>query len=58
MGTNQYPRIRTNMNDTIFHWRNHINLYGLRAPPGAVIFAQDNNDDSANGEIHVNDGQR
>ena len=58
MWTNQYPQPHAKMQDTIVHWRNFAARYSLRAPPGAVIFAQDNNNNPASGEMHANDGQR
>ena len=58
MGIDQYPRTRAKMHDTIVHWRNHAARYSLHALPGAVVFAQDNDDGPTSGEIHANDGQR
>ena len=46
------------MNDTIFYWRNCAACYNLRASPGAIILAQDNNNEPASGKTHTNDGQR
>ena len=56
--TNHYPHTRAKMQDTIVCCRNRAARYGLRTPPGAVIFVQDNYDDSANGETHSHNGQR
>ena len=41
---------------TIVHWWNRTARYNLRAPPGAVIFVQDNDDNTSNGKTHTNDG--
>ena len=43
------------MHDTIVHWRNDANCYSLRAPPGAVIFAQDNDCGPTSGKMNAND---
>ena len=58
MGTNQYLLTRVIMHNTIVHWWNCTVCYGLRTPPGAIVFMQDNNGNSANGKMHANDGQR
>ena len=50
--------MRTNMHDTIVHWRNRAARYGLRAPPDGVVFAQDNNDGATSGKVHANGGQK
>ena len=46
------------MDNTIVHWQNRAARYGLYAPPGAVVFAQDNNDGTTSGKTHANNGQR
>ena len=58
MGTNQYSKTRAKMQDTIFHCRNRASCYVLCAPPGAVIFVQDNNDNMVNVKTHTSDCQR
>ena len=58
MVTNQYPRTCSNMHDTIFHWRNRSDLYKLSAPPGAVVFAQESENEPANGYTHAANGQK
>ena len=58
MGADQYQLTRSKMLNTIVHWQNCTDRYGLCAPPGAIVFTQDNDNDSANGETHANDGQR
>ena len=56
MGTDQYPRTCAKMHDTIVHWQKRAAHYVLRAPPGAVVFAQDNDNNSASIKMHANDG--
>ena len=58
MGTNQYPRNRAKMHVAIFHWRNRAARYGLHALPSDILFVQDNNNKSTNGEKYANDGQK
>ena len=58
MGTDQYPQTRSKMHNTIVHWRNRADHYGICAPPGAVVLVQDNEYDSSNGKMHTNDFQR
>ena len=58
MGTYHYPYMCTNMHNTIVHWRNRAACYGLRAPPGDVVFAQDNNYSLTSGKMHANGGQK
>ena len=58
MGTDQYLWNRAKMHNKIVHWQNRAAHYDLCAPPSAVVFVQDNGDDSANSETHANDGQK
>ena len=58
MGIYKYPRTRAKMHDTIFHWRNHSACYSLCAPPGTVVFAQDNDDSPTSSEMASNNFQR
>ena len=58
MGTDQYPRTCAKIHNIIVHWWNRAACYSLRAPPGAVVFAQDNENDSANSDTHTNNGHR
>ena len=57
MGAYQYPRTPAKMHDTIVHWRNRASLYGLCAPPGAIVFSHDNDNVPASGEIYAKDIQ-
>ena len=57
MGTDQYPRNRAKIHETIVHWRICAALYGLCSPPVAVIFTKYDNDDLVNGKPHANYGQ-
>ena len=56
LGTDQYPRTRTKIHNTIVHWRNRAARYSLLAPPGDIVFAQDNEKYSSKGKTHANDG--
>ena len=58
MGENQYLWTRTKMHNIIFPWWNCASRYGLRAPPGAVVFAQDNDNVPVSGKTNTNNGQR
>ena len=58
MGTDHYPQMRANMHDTIVNWRNRAACYGLRSPPGDVVFTQDNKKGPTSGKMHANGGQK
>ena len=58
MGIDHYPRKHSKTQDIIFHWPNHAARYGLRLPPGAIVFTQDNDDGPTGDKMNANNFQR
>ena len=56
--TEQYPWTRAKMHNTIVHSHICTTRYGLRAPPGAIVFSQDNSDGRTSIKMYANNIQR